>query len=181
MASYNPAFDTVVSREAAWFTVDPPPTFPTAPPLLAANGGPFDICQGYYQRVDQRARELYIVRTGSDEDRDTSSTVGTFGGGMGGMKGWKHTITLYLFWAFEDPTGSLEAEQQNFDSAMAAVMTRIRGPFGDKSHNQAFASVGEGTASDRIQVRVTDVRALMDQGQPLEAQIIYSAYDTFVA
>lgn len=174
--TYSPAFDTVESREASWFTTDPPATFPTCPPLLVSNGGPFDVVQAFWQQVDERERELYIVMTESIEARDEQTL-----GAMGGMKGWKHSLVLYLYWPVEDPTGSLENEQQNFRTAIAAVLTRIRGPQYDKTHGGQFAAVGGEAPGDRVTTRFGDVPTAIAQGQPLTAQILYSAYDTFIA
>jgi hypothetical protein len=176
MASYNPAFDTVETREAAWFTTDPCPGFPAALPLLASNGGPFEVVQAFWQAVDQREHELYIVMNESIETRDQQTL-----GAMGGMKGWRHSLTLYLYWPVEDPQGSLENEQQAFRTAVASVITRIRGPQYDKTHGQAFAAIGGEAPGDRVQTRFGDVPTLMAQGQPLTAQILYSAYDVFIA
>lgn len=144
------------------------------PNLLAASTppGPFDRGQGYVTRTEARERALYLIRARTTEDRY----------GAGGTKVWRHDLVIFAEWSFESATGSLEAEQQAFDTAIAAVMARIRGPIGDKSHGGQFVAVGEGdTGRDLIDVQFTDPRQDMGKRQPLEARILYPAYDEFVA
>jgi hypothetical protein len=168
--TYTPAFDSVVVREAAFFA-DPAPDGGTYPPLSAAAGGPFDTVQGYFPREQRRLRELFIVRTRSIEERYA----------FGGIRLFRHLMAVYTYWPLSTATGSVEQDQQEFDTAMAAVLTRIRGKLGDKSHNGAFVSVGEGENRDIIDVQFGDVRTLITAREPLTGTVIYPAYDEFPA
>jgi hypothetical protein len=142
--------------------------------LLVASSppGPWDQGQAYLTRTEARNRALYIRRSRTQEDRY----------GAGGTKIWRHDLEIYATWSFESAIGKLEDEQQAFDTAVAKLLTRIRGPLGDKSHDGAFVGVGEGdTGRDLIDVVFTDPRDTMGKRQPLTARILYPAYDEFVA
>jgi len=169
-------YGNAVTREAAWFTTDTLPSYPGVAPLSTANGGPFDVIQAYRPTVNRKGRvpSLFITRessgTASEENRIA----------MGGQKEWVHHFVAVISWPFrQGTTGKLEDEMQALDNAVAAVLERIRGPLGDKTHGAQFLSVGEDEGD--IRVTYTDAVRDMTDREPLEAEIHYSALDTFTA
>lgn len=163
-----------VTREAAWFTSDPPPggSFNTAPPLLLANGGRFDIVQGNLQKYSPASRALYIYRTGRMKEERIS---------FGGVKVQSHHFVALIQWPYRGgPSGSgkLEDEVNARDLAVDDVLTRIRGPLGDHSHNGQFWSVAE-TDGD-IEIDIEDDYANVRERLPLVVRIHYTASDSLV-
>jgi hypothetical protein len=162
------AYDDVVAREAAWFTTEPP--FTGCPPLISSAGGPFDLVQGYLRQVTDRGRDLYVLR-----EKTVNSRIS-----MGGEKESLHSMLLIVWWPVTK--SKLEAEQQALDTAVAAVLTRIIGPFGDKTHTTAtgaFSWVGED--GKEISVEPQNFVANLFAGGPFETHIRYSAADVFGA
>lgn len=165
---YAPQYDTAVTREAAWMTTDPPAGWAAAPPLMKATGGYFDIGQGYLRSITKSGRNLYVLRESTAEARLA----------FGGMKEWRHHMLVIVYWSIESHTGQLEVEEQANDTAIAAVLTRIRGPLGDHSHGGAFVGVAEDQSEIRVEAQnyVPNLEAGL-----IETHIRYIATDTFVA
>jgi hypothetical protein len=171
--TYSPAYDTAVTREVAWYTTDPPPAgiygawTPQPPALLAANGGAWVNIQAYYPKVLQRQNQIVITRGKPSEERIA----------IGGEKEWLHRFDVMLLWPLD--AEDAETDQQSLDTAIADVLTRIRGPLGDKTHGLAFAAVAEDQYE--IQIEYGDVlHQILNDGQ-LEVHIRYVASDTFPA
>lgn len=159
-------FDNAVSREVTWFTQEPPASFPSAPPLIKASGGAFDLIQGYVPKEVPRQRCIFIVRERAREARIAF-----------GEKEWVHHMRVIVVWPLDEPKA--EDDLQLLDTAIAAVMTRIRGPFGDKSHGGQFVGVGEDDAE--IEPDFGDQLTQVAEGGPLEVHIAYQATDSFPA
>src|SRR6202011_2626237 len=104
------AWDTVVTREAAWFALEP--AYTGCPPLAKAAGGPFDLIQGYSRKVTPREKVLFVWRAEGTEQRAA----------YGGRKDWRSHLTVSLFWPLSSATGKLEVDLQALDTAEAAVL-----------------------------------------------------------
>lgn len=167
-----------VDREAAWFTSDTLPSFPDAPPLSAATTptpGPFELIQGYLPQVmDGPQRALYIYTAG----RARSERIST------GLGGQAYPFVAYIRWPFTAGVGDglLEGEMAALNTAVDLVLTRIRGPQGDKTHGGAFLSVAEigglmGGLQDDIDIEPTDPVAAVESGAPLEVRLHYTVVD----
>jgi len=163
-------FNDVVVREAAWYTVDPPPGFASAPALQAVNGGPFDGIQAYWTKVPQRQRWLFVtcegeVRNELDEWQAHREAI--------------YQMVLTILWSFEAGSGALEDEQQNLHDAVEKVLQRVYGLIGDKTHNSQFTAVAAGgpEGDGRITVRMPNSYDQVTARQPLMAEIRYFATD----
>lgn len=162
------SFADAVSREAGWWTTDTLPTFPGVPPLQAANGGLFDTVQGYLPYIFKTERGLFIYREHVQEERIANY----------GRKEWVHHFVALVRWPFTGAPsgdGSLEEEMQALDSALDAVMTRARGPVGDKTHGGQFVDVGE--QGSGLMATVDDPYVAANSRQPLTARVRYVARD----
>lgn len=160
------SYDDAPEREAAFFTDEPPASFSAAPPLIVGAGGPFDIVQARLRAVESHGRSLYILRDTTTENRIA----------MGGMKEFVHQMVIVCMWSIS--VAHLETDQTAFDAAITAVLTRIRGPLGDKTHGGAFFEVGE---SGPVRVEPQNLIANLEAGNQLETHIKYQATDTFAA
>lgn len=135
----NPVWSTAVAREGAWWTTDTLPTFPAAMPLQKANGGLFDGV--FAGRPDTVARGRFLVVDRVRQGRQPISHRIS-----AGYKEWRHEFRATVYWQAEESTG-LVAELLALEQAVDALLNRIEGPFGDKSHGGAFTGVAEeGTA-----------------------------------
>lgn len=177
MATIDVLIATAVTREANWFTNDPPVggSFNAAPPLQSANGGPFTIVQAYLPAVDMEARALYIYRPAG------GSVVRV---GAGGVMTVQHDFVALIEWPYlgGNAAGSMEAELQALDAALGAVVARIVGPLGDKSHGGQFASVGEGDSGTNFRFEFEqDPYDVALRGGPFRVRIRYTADDFFIA
>lgn len=121
-----------VARETAWLT-----TIDSLPPLLASNGGRWDVVQGYWPRTGSVSkRGLYVQRTGIRVVR------------LGALRKLRqYHFRLIALWPMLSTTGGAEAEQAAFDLALDDVLVRIDGltvpPIADKTHGGRFLSVAE--------------------------------------
>lgn len=150
-----------VAREVAWLTA----TGDGLPALLAADGGPFEVVQGYWPRVAPTNKHaLYLVRATIRDERSANiRTMAT------------HAFVAKLLWPMLASSGSAEAEQRAFDAAIDRLLTRINGPMLDKTHGGRFLSVGENPAY--VEVVVDDPERMLAEGRVLRAEVRYSADD----
>jgi hypothetical protein len=84
-----------------------------------------------------------------------------------------HHLLLRLYWPLTSGQGAAEADQLAFEQAIDQVLTRIEGPFGDKTHGGRFLSVAENP--DYIDVDYTD------PGQGIAGAGIFTAHLTYAA
>lgn len=177
------AWDDVVSREFAWLGSDPPgqgtprPWTLSPPPPLQGPTGPLDFVSAYYRSPIQRARALYITRVRSTTDALTEGAA---------EYEWRHVIVLTLTWSFETSTGQLDTESQAYETALAAIEQRIRGPIQDKSHGGQFcaAAVEQGRTGIEIVIgngRPDALYQAYTSGELLEATITYPVFDVFIS
>lgn len=166
MPASNDPYATAVSREAAWFTTDPPPSFPGAYPLQTANQGPFDVIQGYIPKDPQSKRSLYITRGKAKQARIS----------LGGEFEIVHTFTVIVMWPLR--SAKLEDDQSALDTAVAAVIQRIQGPNLDHTHGGAFLTVADDEHD--IEIEQTDPLEAVLNREPIVVRITYQATDTFV-
>jgi len=153
-----------VTREAAWLAQ----SYDSLPALLKSAGGPWDVVQAYWP-ADWRASELsgiYVTRARVDDDHPSA---------------WRyrprHTFRLKLIWPVT-ADASVEAEQQNFDNAVGDLLTRIRGPQGDKTHGGRFLSVAEVPMEGSVTVVFEDPETTISAANELRALVTYYADDS---
>ncbi|WP_158997226.1 hypothetical protein [Streptomyces aureus] len=152
-----------VSRETAWLQAYD--VNDGLPGLLKTNGGPFDVVQAYVPRTGaQRQSRLYVTRP--------NLRVESFGFNR---KIDHHMFLLRLYWPQSSSSGQAESVQQDFDDAVALVVQRISGLFGDKTHGARFLSVAEDPSS--IDVQFADPEQSMQARSELTATITYRADD----
>lgn len=152
-------FSDALDRETAWLnTVD------SLPALNATNGGPFEIVQARWPRVAAtRKTGLYVLRAGFRVRRESSQrSIATT------------VFQLRLSWPLATGTGSAEAGQLAFEQAIDAVLARVQGPIGDKTHGGRFLSVAEEPAY--LQVEYGDPEQAMNIGI-FTARVTYSGDD----
>lgn len=152
-------FSDAVDYEAAWLSV----TTDALPVLVDSAGGPFQVLQARWTRTpNTRKRSLYVLRAPSGTFRYTR-----FASQRSDLT---TNILLRLIWAVSAGTGKVETDQLAFEQAIDAVIARVAGPLGDKSHNGAFLNVAE----TGIAVEYDDPEQSLGGGI-LRAQITYSA------
>lgn len=165
-------FGDVVTREAAWFSVDPPAGWSgTTPPALSkANGGPFDTVQGYWTKVPSRQRWLFVTCEGIKNDELDEFQA---------HREVLYNMLLTIYWSFEVGTGKLEDEQQNLHDAIDKVLIRLRGGITDHSHGGQFTAVAAGgpEGDGRISLRLPSAYEQVTARQSLVAEIRYTATD----
>jgi hypothetical protein len=155
---------TVETRETAWLTaVDG-----FVPPLLAVNGGPWEVLQAFYARTPGTQKTQCYVWAGEISDER-----------VGGIRiRSTYQITLDLHWPLRQTTSPLaEQEQQAFKSAVGLLVQRIRGPVNDKSHGGAFLSAGEVPRSPGVHVMFEHPSVTIPVDKELRAQVTYYADD----
>jgi hypothetical protein len=165
-----------VTREAAWFTADPPTAFPSAPPLQKVNGGAFDVVQGYPEWPLPNARFLFVYRDDKSRGHDARTALG--------YRELVHPFVVHLQWPLGASSGRIEDDMQALDAAVGDVLLRIRQPDGDHTHGGAFWSVAQdrgesGFGSNDIDVEYTDPLAAAESDGPLEVFIRYTALDAY--
>jgi hypothetical protein len=153
-----------VTREAAWLAQ----SYDSLPALLKSAGGQWDVVQAYWPG-DGRASELsgiYVTRTRVDDDHPSA---------------WRykprHTFRLKLIWPVTAGS-SAEAEQQSFDNAVGDLLTRIRGPLGDKTHGGRFLSVAEVPMQGSVSIVFEDPETTIQAANELRAIVTYYADDS---
>jgi hypothetical protein len=150
-----------VTREVAWLCT----SGDSLPALLKAQGGPFDVVQGYWPRTaPKNTRALYLVRTLIHDQRSANvRSMATY------------TFAARLLWPMLSSAGNAEAEQQALDNAIDKVIGRVQGPLFDKTHGNRFLSVAENPAY--ITVQITDPEQALGTDRVLRAEVGYSADD----
>lgn len=152
-----------VTREADWLRA-----YNAAdglPALLKGSGGPFDVVQPYVPRTGaQRQSRLYVTRPRLVVERFAAN-----------RKINHYTFMLRLYWPQSSPTGQAESVQQDFDTAVDAVVQRVSGLYQDKTHGGRFMSVAEDPTL--IDVVFADPEASIQAKAELTATITYQADD----
>jgi hypothetical protein len=153
----------VPAREAAWLSAYNPAD--GLPPLLAANGGPWQVVQAYWPRTpDTMGKRIYVMRHSTKNERFANV-----------QKINKYVLRLVCFWPMTVISGSTEQAQADFDVALDAVITRIVGLQLDKTHGNRFLSVAEDPAG--IDLVYHDPVQTLAQQLGLAAEITYNADD----
>jgi hypothetical protein len=154
-----------VSREAAWLAQ----SYDSLPALLKSAGGQWDLVQAYWPGDGRTAQlsGIYVTRARLDDDHPSA---------------WRyrprHTFRLKLIWPVTADASSAEAEQQNFDNAIGDLLTRIRGPQGDKTHGGRFLSVAAVPMEGSVSVVSEDPETTIPAGRELRALVTYHADDS---
>jgi hypothetical protein len=150
-----------VARETAWLSS----SGDGLPALLKADGGPWDVVQGYWGRTPPTNRRgLYLVRQKTHVERSANiRTTPTY------------QFLLKAWWPMLASSGNAEEEQRSLDAAIDLVVTRIAGPLLDKTHGGRFHSVAENPAY--IDVDFDDPERTLADGRVLRVEIRYSADD----
>lgn len=156
---------TALDREVAWLTT----TGDGLPSLLKVNGGPFDIVQARWPRMQSTSkRGIYLIRQPGE-----SARLNRFANQRSMLT---NRLLMRIHWKLTNGVGSGEAEQLAFDQALDLVLTRIAGPLGDKTHGGRFLAVAENP--DYITVDVDDPETVFRANNgAFTARISYSADD----
>jgi hypothetical protein len=171
-------WDDAVDRETAWFQAEPPATFSSAPALHKSAGGPFDHVQAYRPKnMPARGRWLYIYRDYRSPQREKVTD-------MGERRIHEHRLLAHILWKFEEKTRKAEDSERHLEEAIARVLTRIRGPQGDKTH--AGATEGAEGFNDVADVNDEPTVEFLDDpldairtSQSVQVLITYAANDSF--
>jgi len=157
-------FSDALDREAAWLAEDSGGGLP----VLKRPVGPFEIIQPRWPRVaSTRKTSIYVLRAPGMSGRIQRTA---------GQRSMLTTrFVLHLKWPLTNGAGSAEAEQLLFEQAIDHVLTRVQGPFGDKTHGGRFQSVAE--SPDYIDVDYSDPERGIADGGIFTATITYSADD----
>lgn len=153
-----------VTRETAWLTaVD-------ALPTLLKPAGPWDLVAAYWSPTrGTRQRRLFVTRAATVERRFAAH-----------RKIDTYTFVLKAFWPVGTGTvaaGMWETEQAAFDTALDAVVARIRQTTGDHTHG-TFLSVAEAPEGATIDVRYEDPeKSFATSPAELRATVTYLADD----
>jgi hypothetical protein len=175
------SWDSAVTRESAWFTAEPPASFPAALPLLRAVDAtaPFDTVQARRPYLHPRmGRHLYIYRDYRKPQQETVEASG--------IMLWIHHFVAHMVWTFNEPTRQAEDMEQHLETAIARVKDRIRGPGSDHTHGGIFSDVAAdamaGSAGSDMDVEFLGdpIDAIRDRSQ-VEVLVAYSATDPFFA
>jgi hypothetical protein len=88
----------------------------------------------------------------------------------------EHQLVLSINWPITSGSKKAEDVQADLDAAIEALLARITGPHGDKTHDQRFLSVVEMASDPRIVVQVGDPHQALalppDQAQGRERPAI---------
>lgn len=156
-------FSDALDREAAWLNT----ISDALPILIASNGGPFQRIQARWPRTyPTRQTMLAVLRQPTVSYKYDSVSSQRARGQTG--------ILLRAVWPVAAGTGNAQSDQLAFEQAIDLVITRVAGPFGDKSHGGRFLSVAE----DRMGINVfyDDPEQALVAGA-YRAQITYTADD----
>lgn len=155
-----------VDREAAWLAAFNPAD--GLPPLLAVNGGPFEIVQAYWPRTPSYEKTgLYVLRPSFDEERVAGIRIRD-----------TYMFRVKFVWPVRSAaTGIAETEQRNLDAAIALLFQRIRGLTGDKTHGGAFLSAGEVPRMPGPHCETDDPEVTIPQLKSLRGIVTYPADD----
>lgn len=152
-------------REAAWLNT----IGDGLPALPAAAGGPWKVIQAYWPGLRQATQKtsIYVTRTHLADDRVANLRVRD-----------SYMFRLKLVWPVLAATAPLaETEQRNLDLAIDLLITRIRGPVGDKTHGARFLSVGEVPREMPVTVEFDDPEVTIPADKSLRAVCTYYADD----
>lgn len=164
----DPGIGTAVAREAAWLQA----SGDGLPALLKADGGPFDVVQGYLPRTpSQLQTQLWVLKRGTVTRRFSAQ-----------RRMATHTFVLSIWWpigstAQASTIGLAETEQANLDAALGLLVTRIEDHVTDHTHGGRFLSVAEAPdESAGIAITLGDPAQGITAGA-LTAQVTYMADD----
>ncbi len=152
-------YATAVSRETTWFRSD---QSAHGLPSLAA----FATVGDYPHDINRRQREIFLWRELVEYSR--------FGGG--GRVRLLHHLVATIKWPIRGTAGAANADQQALDTAIGAVVMRIGGLFGDKTHGGAFEEAGE---EGDVRIEYGDPN-LLEKDERLHVHIKYTAADSTV-
>lgn len=158
-------YGDAVAREVAWLTADLSAF--SIGPLLDDQGGPFAVIKGFGRSAKARVqgRTLFVSRERVTEVRFDIQ-----------HKQHVHQLRLKIGWPIRSTTQ--ETDLAALDNALELLLTRVRGPFGDKTHGGRFLQVAEGDegTSPLIQVEY-DEPELVDDNTRSEVIVRYLAAD----
>jgi hypothetical protein len=169
MAGYS----TAVTREAAWFTADPPASFPSAPLLRKKTDptAPFDVVQGHRPRDEPRPgrNSLYVYLDPRKSQRQPIVASGE-------MREPRYFFIAHIVWSFQAASRLAEEAEQELENAIERVLTRIDGPYGDKTHGGAFANAGALGDEAVVEYAADPLDAIRTRGQ-VDVMVCYGASD----
>lgn len=150
-----------VAREASWLT-----TYgDSLPTLIASQGGPWQVVQGYMARTPpMKQSSIYVLRHSVKIER------------VGGQRSMAtYGFRLKLWWPLTSSTGSEESDQVAFDAALDLLIQRVQGLPLDHTHGQRFLSVAENPAY--IMVDIDDPATTIPTTGNFSATMSYFADD----
>lgn len=157
-----------ITREVAWLTT----TGDGLPALLRKDGGPFQLVQGYTPRTPATRQSAVYLGHGSylDERWGGQRKLGTY------------SFRASLVWPIGTTTtgqGIAEAEALAFDTAIEALVERVRGALGDHTHGGRFLAVAEAPVHTGITVVYVPPEQTLVSDSTLRAEVTWQAQDQF--
>ncbi|MEU4296344.1 hypothetical protein [Kitasatospora aureofaciens] len=150
-----------VDREVAWLTT----SGDGLPALLTTAGGQWQNVQAYMPRTPgRRGSNVFVLRRTIREERFANQ-----------RRMATYEFHLKLVWPLSSGSGTSEADQRAFDSAVDDVLARIGAFPGDHSHGGRFRSVAE--SPHWVDVRFEDPAATVPADAEFRAEITYFADD----
>lgn len=160
------SYADAVAREVAWLNADLS-ALPVPIPTLLKPTGPFDLIKAFGRSEKARVpgRILFVSRERAPEYRLALQ-----------QKFHVHHFRLKIGWPVRATTQ--ETDLSNLDTALELLLTRIRGPIGDKTHGGRFLSVAEGEDSGTPEIDVIwDEPELVDENNRSIVFVRYLAAD----
>lgn len=162
-------FDDAVEREGTWWSTDTLPSWPTAAPLQAANGGRFDGV--YVREPDDVPPGRYIIIDRVREGRVPIETQLSMPG-----RQQHHHLMAIISWTPKEDTQALRL--QALERGITDVLARLRGPLLDKTHGAQFTDVGIDGDMIEIDWGAADPFEVFAEGGPARVALRYIAVDT---
>jgi hypothetical protein len=158
------SYADAVTREAAWLAQ----SGDGLPALLKSAGGPFDIIRAYWpgNRLATQQTGIYVTRGHISANHSMALRYRP-----------QCVFRIKVVWPVRCSSRIAEIEQQNLDDALDALITRISGPPGDKTHGGRFLSVAELPQEGSVMVDFEDPEATIQATKDLRCTIGYYADD----
>lgn len=120
--------DALVDEEA-WFLADL--SVDGIPGLTKDAGGPFDVVAAQVRRLQQKPRQLFLAHDTSRDARGSKDS-----------RRLDHDLMALVLWPYRNAQ-AMHEDQDRLDAAVDAVLARIRGPLGDRTHGGRWWIVGD--------------------------------------
>jgi len=151
-----------VDRETAWLQT----SGDGLPALPVTAGGAWSVVSGYWPRTAAKRAtgQLYVLRRSLEEKRFANQ-----------RRLASYEFELKLVWPHNSGAGDAQADQRAFDAAIDAVLVRVGGFVGDKTHGGRFLSVAE--EPHWVRIHWEDPAVTLPTEAAFHATVIYHADD----